>query len=401
MMQLVYAAFLIATLSISTRAEAIIRCEMNGKPVNSNNGAETAGLTGLLRCREEDTGRLQREQELRDGKYLGVERFFDREGKLTRERSVNERGNSQGPVREFWPNGQVKLEEVAENGETRGVVRTFAQSGKPQRVSFVQDRQTVFSLEYNEQGQINRLQCPATSVMAEDRKPCGFEGRADAVLFGNKGEKSGQRTFDKGRLLEAINWQTDGSLASQQLFDGGRRVHRNYSAQGNSTSKAVLREERVFEDDDSVLNSTRGKLQSLKLWGSNGQIIEYRRYTEGREVALERWYLNGAIKERAITSATGAEARLLRESFNDAGVMTRREQLMASGREYERNYTGPQQAFHDNGKLAFEDTWSAPDERGRTRLIARKHWDESGRLIADDEILEDGSRKRKAGSVGS
>lgn len=206
MMQLVYAAFLIATLSISTGAEAIIRCEMNGKPVNSNNGAETAGLTGLLRCREEDTGRLQREQELRDGKYLGVERFFDREGKLTRERSVNERGNSQGPVREFWPNGQVKLEEVAENGETRGVVRTFAQSGKPQRVSFVQDRQTVFSLEYNEQGQINRLQCPATSVMAEDRKPCGFEGRADTVLFGNKGEKSGQRTFDKGRLLEAINW---------------------------------------------------------------------------------------------------------------------------------------------------------------------------------------------------
>ena len=63
MMQLVYAAFLIATLSISTGAEAIIRCEMNGKPVNTNNGAETAGLTGLLRCREEDTGRLQREQE--------------------------------------------------------------------------------------------------------------------------------------------------------------------------------------------------------------------------------------------------------------------------------------------------------------------------------------------------
>lgn len=394
------ATLLIAALAISTGAEAIIRCEMNGKPVNTNNGAETAGLTGLLRCREEDTGRLQREQELRDGKYLGMERFFDREGKLTRERSVNERGNSQGQVREFWPNGQVKLEEVAENGETRGVVRAFAQSGKPERIGFVRDRQTVFSLEYNEQGQINRLQCPTTSVMAEDRKPCGFEGRTDTVLFGNKGEKSGQRTFDKGRLLEAINWQTDGSLASQQLFDGGRRVHRNYSAQGNSSGKAVLREERVYEADDNVLNATRGKLLSIKLWGASEQITEHRRFADGREVALERWYLNGAIKERSATTGTGAEARLQRESFNDAGALVRREKLVA-GRDYGGDYTGVQQAFHDNGKLAVEDTWSNPDDRGRTRLIARKQWDETGRLVADDEILEDGSRKRKPGSVGS
>ena len=400
MKQLANATFLIAALALSTGAEAIIRCEMNGKPVNTNNGAETAGLTGLLRCREEDTGRLQREQELRDGKYLGIERFFDREGKLTRERSVNERGNSQGQAREFWPNGQVKLEEVAENGETRGAVRSFAQSGKPQRVSFVQDRQTVFSLEYNEQGQINRLQCPATSVMAEDRKPCGFEGRTDTVLFGNKGEKSGQRTFDKGRLLEVINWQTDGNLASQQLFDGGRRVHRHYSAQGNSSGKAVLREERVYEADDNVLNATRGKLLSIKLWGASEQITEHRRFAVGREVALERWYLNGAIKERSATTGTGAEARLQRESFNDAGVLVRRERLIA-GRDYGGDYTGVQQAFHDNGKLAVEDTWSNPDDRGRTRLIARKQWDENGRLVADDEILEDGSRKRKPGSVGS
>jgi len=373
---------------------------MNGKPVNTNNGAETAGLTGLLRCRQEDTGQLQREQELRDGKYLGIERFFDRDGKLTRERSVNERGNSQGQVREFWPNGQVKLEEVAENGETRGAIRAFSQSGKPQRVSFVQDRQTVFSLEYNEQGQINRLQCPPASVMAEDRKPCGFDGRTDTILFSSKGEKSGQRTFDKGRLLEAINWQTDGSLASQQLFDGGRRVHRNYSAQGNSSGKVVLREERVYEADDNVLNATRGKLLSIKLWGASEQITEHRRFADGREVALERWYLNGAIKERSATTGTGAEARLQRESFNDAGVLVHREMFIA-GREYGGDYTGVQQAFHDNGKLAVEDTWSNPDDRGRTRLIARKQWDETGRLVADDEILEDGSRKRKPGGVGS
>jgi len=237
------ATLLAAALALSTGAQAIIRCEMNGKPVNVNNGSETAGLTGLLRCREEDTGQLQREQELRGGKFLGTERFFDRSGKLVRERSVNERGNSQGPVREFWPNGQLKLEEQADNGDTRGVVRAFTQGGKPQRVGFMQDRQTVFSLEFNEQGQISRLQCPTTSVVADDRKPCGFEGRADTALYSAAGEKTGQRLYDNGRLLEATSLQADGKLASQHLFEGGQRVHRSFSSQGSAQGKSVLREE--------------------------------------------------------------------------------------------------------------------------------------------------------------
>ena len=33
-----------------------------------------------------------------------------------------ERGNSQGRVREFWPNSQLKRESYAENGDTRGLV---------------------------------------------------------------------------------------------------------------------------------------------------------------------------------------------------------------------------------------------------------------------------------------
>ena len=34
-------------------------------------------------------------------------------------------------------------------------------------------------------------------------------------------------------------------------------------------------------------------------------------------------------------------------------------------------------------------------------LEARKQWDESGKLVADDTILEDGSRQRKAGAIDS
>jgi len=265
----------------------------------------------------------------------------------------------------------------------------------------MQDRQTVFSLEFNEQGQISRLQCPTTSVVADDRKPCGFEGRVDTALYSAAGEKTGQRLYDNGRLLEATSLQADGKLASQHLFEGGQRVHRSFSSQGSAQGKSVLREERVFEADTNLLSATRGKLLYTKLWGANEQITEHRRFADGIETMLERWYLNGAMKERTSTSAstTGntADARLQRESFNDAGVLVRREQLVKAAREYDRHYTGVQQAFHDNGKLAAQETWSEPDDRGRTRLVARKQWDETGRLLADDDILEDGSRKRKAG----
>lgn len=373
---------------------------MNGQPVNPSDGAATAGLSGMLRCRDADTGRPQREQELRAGKYLGIERFFDRDGKLSKERSVNEHGNSQGRVREFWPNGQLKRESYAENGDTRGLVRSFAQSGQPESVRFVQDHQDVFSLEYNAQGQVAALRCPAASVASEDRKPCGFEGRTDTPLYGSHGEKLALRTYEQGRLLAATRWQDDGSLAGQQLFDGGRRVQRRYSAEGAAQGKSVLREERIFEPDTNVLNAMRGQLQSLKLWGANGQLTEAHHYADGCEIALERWYLNGALRERRASTGTGEQARVLQESFSDAGVLLRRNRYVASADDADVP-TGVQQTFRSDGKLAAEETWSVPDERGRTRLVARRLWDESGRLTADDDILEDGSRQPRAHALGS
>ncbi|MFP5444182.1 MAG: hypothetical protein ACLGIY_11410, partial [Betaproteobacteria bacterium] len=95
-------------------------------------------------------------------------------------------------------------------------------------------------------------------------------------------------------------------------------------------------------------------------------------------------------------TGTGEQGRVQREMYRDDGKLARREQLNA-----EQWPVGTQQAFHDNGRLAIEEQYSAPDARGRTRLTARKQWDETGKLVADDTILEDGSRQRKAGGLDS
>lgn len=179
------------------------------------------------------------------------------------------------------------------------------------------------------------------------------------------------------------------------LYEGGRRVHRSFFTEGG---KSVLREERIFAPDEPqrFLRDTRGPLHSLRRFGSTGQLIEQRGYDQGREVLLERWYLNGAARERSTMTGTGEATRIQRELRDDEGRLTRRELLTE-----QQQRTGVQQQFHPNGRLAQEDRYTAPDARGRTRLEARRQWDESGKLLADDTILEDGSRQRKAGAIDS
>ena len=110
--------------SVCTSAWAVQDCELNGESVNPANGNTTAGKTGLMRCKERDSGELVREQELRNGRFMGLVRYYDK-GKLIREHSLNEKGNMEGRGREFGPAGQVLREGTYANGRTVGLLRTF------------------------------------------------------------------------------------------------------------------------------------------------------------------------------------------------------------------------------------------------------------------------------------
>ena len=91
-------ALLLSALSCPWLAHAVQSCELNGQPVNTSNGNTTAGKTGLIRCRDAEGGPVVREEELQNGKFIGVVQRF-REGVLEREHSVNEKGNREGRKR--------------------------------------------------------------------------------------------------------------------------------------------------------------------------------------------------------------------------------------------------------------------------------------------------------------
>src|SRR5688500_11655155 len=94
------AAALLALLPLG--AQAVQDCELNGQSVNQANGNTTAGKTGLMRCKDRDSGELMREQQLQNGVFMGMVRYYE-QGKLLKEHSVNARGNMEGPAREFSP----------------------------------------------------------------------------------------------------------------------------------------------------------------------------------------------------------------------------------------------------------------------------------------------------------
>jgi antitoxin component YwqK of YwqJK toxin-antitoxin module len=366
------------------QASAIVRCELGGKSVNPNNGNETAGLTGMLRCKDEDSGKLQREQELRNGKNVGLERFFDRNGNIIKERTINERGNTQGLETTFWPNGQVKSEETADNGQTQGAVRQFYETGKLRRLSFVQDRRELFEISFNTDGSYAELRCHASSVLAEDRKPCGFEGKTDTKILDQTGKLRALQTWEQGKLLVSMGYRDNGELESDMRFEQGRRVHKKFH-----DTKNQLREERVFETSDHILRSSQGSPLTLKQWAASGQLVLHTRYADGKANLTERWYLNGALKEKVSVTGSSNTTRTLRENYADTGKIASRETLNA-----DNQVVGLRQMYFSNGNIMREDAYSEPDGRGRTQLTRRREWDESGKLTADDEILEDGSRRR-------
>ena len=370
--------------AFASQANAIVRCELGGKSVNPNNGNETASLTGMMRCKDEDSGKLHREQELRNGKYVGLERFYDRNGSIIKERTINERGNTQGLEKTFWPNGQVKSEETADNGQAQGVARQFNETGKLRRLSFMQDRREILEIGFNADGSYAELRCHTSSVLPEDRKPCGFEGKTDTKIFDQNSKQRALQTWEQGKLLASVGYRDTGEVESDMRFEQGRRVHKRFH-----DAKNQLREERIFEASDHLLRASQGALLSIKQWAASGQMVLHTRYAEGKANLTERWYLNGALKEKVAVTGSANTTRTLRENYSDEGKITSRETLNA-----DNQVVGLRQTYFSNGNIMREDTYNEPDGRGRTRLTKRKEWDDSGKVTADDEILEDGSRKR-------
>jgi antitoxin component YwqK of YwqJK toxin-antitoxin module len=388
---------LVLALACATgSALAVESCELNGQHVNPANGNTTAGKSGLMRCRDGEGGPVVREQELKNGVFTGVVRYF-RDGQLEREHRVNERGNREGLAREYAVGGGKAVlvrEETYRDGRGVGIVRTWYPSGQLRRVGFRDDegRELAFA-EFTEQGKLYELRCAARPVLggdADDARWCGHVGGpSNVALYNGKGVEKGRVSYDRGEPRK-----------SEQLGESG-----TVREQHEATASGGV--DRAFYDDGTKRREVQWVLQTggdrarrvttlEQEFHESGKLVRERRFRVGErggELASERtWYLNGQPKETTELTVA-ADGRQLRHEteYHDNGKKAFEGEWRVAGASDRRGSAQPigvHRSWDGEGRLRGERFY---DERGR--VARERELDASGAVVRDDEVFEDGSRK--------
>lgn len=342
--------FLLLALA-ATSAGAQQQCEVGGEPVDTSIGSSTRGMSGLMRCRDAQ-GFLQREQELRDGRFVGLERFY-RGGRLHEEHARNERGNKHGPAREFGADGGVLLELTYEDGRPVGLARSFHPGGKLRRVTFHgAPGSEQAHAEFTPAGQLAALRCgpgPVLAPFADDARLCGFTAPADVELFDAGGRVRARLRFEQGQAVRSETLHANGQPAATEHIEGERRIERRFDAQG--------------------------RLQREQAW------------TGGQLAAERSYYLNGQPRTSVEWQRDAGKVQRVVRDFHDNGRVAAQGTYASAGRGRSLPI-GAHERFDQEGRKRHETLY---DHQGRA--TRERSWDADGTLARDDAVFEDGSRR--------
>jgi antitoxin component YwqK of YwqJK toxin-antitoxin module len=367
-------------------AQAVQDCELNGERVNPANGNTTQGKTGVMRCKDRDSGELQREQELRNGVFMGAVRYYDR-GKLAKEHGVNAKGNLQGRSREFYPDGQVLRDATYDDGHELGLVRSFHPNGQLRRVGFYADPGGErASAEFTPTGQLSALRCADKAVLApalDDARLCGFTGTAPSLveLFDGKGGLRARMSFAAGKRMRNERLYDNGKPESIDETTDGQRTERRFSSEG------IKRYELV------VLLVERGSVKQREMeYSERGSLVREQRWTPaGVATTDDSYYLNGQPRSTTVYSGDGLARVAAVTEFHDNGQRAAEGRFSAPAPRGRLLPVGLHRRFDELGRLISE---SAYDNQGR--VTRERTWDANGQPDRDDEVFPDGSRRAYA-----
>lgn len=381
---------LLATLliCITPAAFAVQDCELNGQSINTSNGAETAGKTGMVRCKDRDTGRMEREYELRNGSSFGLMRYY-RDGKLNKEFTTTPNGPRVGLEREWAANGQLIEELTNVNGSARGLRRSWYDNGSPKRVEFVADNEREgAAAHFTPKQELSELRCGPKPLLAphvDDAALCGFGGKASTVsFFSSEGKLRSTQTLLAGVVQKSSRFHENGK-PSEDLERNGTQVKESFYAEDGTK-----RREKVWDD------SNRPALQLRDAeFHTSGTLVRERQYTvaesngrrRSRLIQDARYFLNGQPQSKEKFTLDGTiEVRELQRYF-DSGKLRFQGSFVAEGR-YNERAIGVHLSYFENGKTESENSY---DDKGNIKR--QRVWDANGVLRSDDELFEDGSRK--------
>lgn len=378
-------AFGLALALAPPPAHAVQDCTLNGESVNPANGATTRGKTGLMACRDRDSGKVVREEELRNGESVGLVRHY-RDGWVEKEYTRNDKGNQDGVYREFHPGGrQLAREESTVNGRLTGLGRAWHASGVLRRAAaYGDDGSSLAYAEFTDAGKLKELRCAERPLLApavDDAALCGH---------GASGAVTQSLHTDRGVLRARVSHRDGRRTASETLWDNGNPREQEEIGERGSVDRAYSREGVRLRETRWVAVERGRMKESEQSWSESGALLRDRRWT-GEDLAGDTtYYLNG---RKRVEHRFGVEAgRAVCESteYHDIGGVAARGRYGVRRGERDQPF-GVHARFDAEGRRRGERTY---DDAGRLQREAE--WDESGRLTRDDAVFEDGSRKAYA-----
>ena len=120
-------------------------CDPDGQQVNPSNGSTTEGKTGLMRCRDGEGGPVVREQELKNGVFMGAVRYY-KDGVSSASTASTSAATAtarraSGSARQRRRQARAGEEETLRDGRTVGLARSWYPSGQLRRVAFHDDEE--------------------------------------------------------------------------------------------------------------------------------------------------------------------------------------------------------------------------------------------------------------------
>ncbi|MDR7306351.1 hypothetical protein [Rhodoferax saidenbachensis] len=380
-----------ALLTHGALALAVQDCEFNGKSVNPDNGNETKGLNGLLRCKDRDTGEIEREYELRNGDSVGLSRYF-RKGQLYKEFTITANGPHEGLEREWAANGRLVLEFTNVNGNARGLRRAWYDDGTLKRVDWVAENEREgASVQYTPSKQLAGLRCGPKPLLAphvDDAALCGFGGKPSTVsTYSTEGTVRSTQTLLAGVVQKATSFYSNGKPQEEEERQGSNRIERFFADDGSKRREKLWTE---AEKPAALLRESE--------YHASGTLVRERLYTlvdvggrkRSRLASEARFYLNGQPQSKDVYTQEGNTELRDTQRFSDKGLLRAQGRYALDGRYGERA-VGVHKSFFDSGKLELEEHY---DDKGNVKR--QRLWDETGKLLSDDELFEDGSRKAYA-----
>lgn len=357
-------------------------CEINGVAVNPAVARNLRGKSGLMRCVDHDTGVVQREQEVQNGRFTGLVRSFA-EGQLQKEYSVNSRGNNHGRTREFAPGGQVVRDTLYDNGAIVGFSRRFHPNGQLQRGTIYNAvGSEIASVEFTANGQLSNLNCADKPMMApafDDVRACGFFGGPSQLeFFSPTGTVRARARFLAGKRIGLDTLRDNGRMVLQEEVTTTQRIERTFAADGTK------RREMQWNVTGSAPVQEREQE-----FAANGVLVRDRRWAAGELASEMIYYQSGQLRRKAEYKDTGAGTpRILAMSeFYDSGTLSS-EGAFANTSRYALTPVGVHRRYDTQGKLRAEAIY---DERGRT--VRERLFDDAGQPVTEDTAMDDAARK--------